>query len=328
MAEFIITQNMTSKIPAFTGENLINQSDDVKSLPVTHGKKDGAGYGISWGFGVGYGWDVTGEYGFFRNASWLDKLGIYWQSSLNTDEGMRAVLDFEPPENLISDVINYKPLETKYKQPMSSIKWTGVVLASQNPLDCNLAYVGPFQLDHRTGHDTYMTWYEDQCKRYGKSLLVKIHPFVAEIPQWSELFVQIADRYGASAAVCNMDCYTHAEKVICYTSTVALDCWMRDIPAEQTGRGTFMRYDNTTGKQLAHFLMWKYCIPTSLTRERWLDVFRQYRDSNDLYPLDQRYSWASWFKRAKGENDIGIKNCADGLNDVERVMYGVPRYTS
>lgn len=323
MCEFCLTDNAVEKLPFL-------QSGPPKDLGIIHSDEccpDDV-YGLSWGWGIDRGYSLVGEFGFFRNASWLDRKGIYWQSSLTTDEGVREVLDFVPPQDIITKVIESPKFNTKYAQPVSTIKWSGVVLAAQNPLDCNLAYESPFNMNNLRGHDEYMGWYVAQCKKYGRSLLVKIHPFVAEMKPWAEVFTKIADRYGASAAICNQDCYTYAEKVITYTSTVALDCWMRGIPCEQHSRGTFMRFNDETGKQLAHFLMWKYCLPTNMNAAGWMEVLKQFKTSQALYPLSEAYSWARWFLNTNQDAQDVFDVPADKLTNSDRVTYGQPRYSA
>jgi 2-polyprenyl-3-methyl-5-hydroxy-6-metoxy-1,4-benzoquinol methylase len=290
MTEFTLSLNGSAKIPAFE-DMYCNPCPEV-TLADSNPPES---FGTIWGYKPENGFNVTSEYGFFFNAAWIDRVGIYCDSSIGTAEGKRQILAYSPPQDLVSTVVN-SSINTKYPKLDDGVMWNGVVLAGQNPMDCNIAYNGTGYFDHGIGYERYIQWYLKMCAEYKERLFVKLHPFVASEPFYVKLFEDLARPYGCTVGVAGFSIFDHCEKVVTYSSTIILDCWMRDIPVEQHGPGFFQSYTASEGKQLANFLMWKFCTPLDQSRGQWFKLWKEFKSNPDqLYPIPEQLSWGQWF---------------------------------
>ena len=276
MLQYSINEEMLHRIPKLDGVDL-----------EVHGPK------FYWGAHTPSEYVV--ESGYFNRACWIDKKGAYADSSLRDLSLLKALETFVPPRDIIQQVLSLPfNLCSKYYQPPKQVKWPGVVLLGQAPQDHSTGYLKAFTYDLQGGCDKYIAWFTERCQEYTSDLFIKMHPFVLDSYPLAHLFYEIADRNGCTYGTCHMSVIDECSKVIFYNSTAIVDCWMRGVPYQQYEAGTFDSIPPELGRQMVHFLMWKYCLPVEHERETWESIFSLYHNSTELWPLPSKLSWGQW----------------------------------
>lgn len=235
---------------------------------------------------------AVAETGFFWDCGHMDTIGLYNRSSLNTKLGIERIKNFTPPVDVINQILSSNHI-SKYRQRGSSIEWPGVVFACQVPNDKAIKCVSK---------DKYYEFITKCCKYYGSDLLLKLHP-KKKCPN----ILKIAGRYKCRAMYTNLDCLDKCEHVITFSSTMAVDCFLRNVPVKQGYPGYFYntgavtkcngnpstKLKDTTkmGKKLVHFLIWKYCIRRHAPVEVWEMILKAFASSGDIFPLPEDLSY-------------------------------------
>ncbi|MFA5754015.1 MAG: hypothetical protein WC905_01475 [Patescibacteria group bacterium] len=266
-------------------------------------------YVIYWGlqpyvanYGVKYG---VMETGFFNEGMFIDTIGNYQHSSLNTKTAYNLIENFDLNGRISAKdlIFNLKPEhQSKYNAIYSDkdmpSEWTGPILALQNPGDRSILAV--------TNQAMYYTFVEECCKFYGKKLFVKMHPWNSG--EVYNKFAAIANKYGCLYGKAPIDIIKRAEFVIAYNSTFAIDCLIRDVPYVQYGIGTFFNaygviyssnkfpleiHKKENGQNLCDFLIHRYCFRKDMTQDYYVKIFKVFSESNEMFPLKDELSYAS-----------------------------------
>lgn len=245
------------------------------------------------------------EAGFFSGGAFIDTVGNYQTSSLNTKDAYKLVESFDlAGRKSAKDIITNLPPNnrSKYSQTVEShlpTEWSGPVLASQIPRDRSIRAV--------TTPSKYMEFVENCCKYYGKNLFVKLHPLSRG--ELYNTFIDMAKKYNCTVGKADVSIIDNCEFVISYNSTFAVDCLLRNKPYVQYGLGTFYNaygviYSAGTfphsvenkedGQQLCNFLIHKYCFnKITMSREKYANMVKHYSTSKDLFPMTDEFSYAS-----------------------------------
>lgn len=253
------------------------------------------------------------ETGFWWNAAHIDPIKLYDRSLMNTDDGIEYIKNYNPPEDFITLFYNTKKPKSKYKQIGNPMHWGGVVFAAQNPYDRSVK--GP-----STGRDYTKTlgvvdwflFFERCCSYYGDKLLVKLHPLHKDGKKGETEIRQIASKYKCTVEHTDHTCLEKCDHVVLACSTFSVDCMMRKVRVKQgmpgyfykTGAVTFCDMDpkiecNDTvdmGLKLCNFMAWKYCVNATMPLEWWKQVLLSYEERSDLFPLQEKYSYAGHLK--------------------------------
>jgi hypothetical protein len=260
-------------------------------------------YDIGWAQGLIPGTNgLVMETGFFRDSCWLDKQGIYKDSSINTPEFLQEVCRYKPSIDIIP-IIRSTAANSKYGQPSGEEHWSKHVLLMQNPQDGSCGYNGPYDVNFVHAYETYMQWFIEMCEKYGSDLYVKAHPFVLHMQEMVDTFAKICSKYGCILGVCSMDIIEEAEMVHFWCSTSAVDCWVRGVKYKQYGPGVFMNCPQELGHEIVNFLAWKYCIPLGAPMEQLIETWKIFKhsDSKEYWPLPENLSWAKWMIENVGQ---------------------------
>ena len=250
------------------------------------------------------------ETGFFSGCCHLDKHGLYHKSVLHEPEAQEEINSFEYDEDIYDLIIEKKVRGSKYRQPKKSIDWTGVVFASQNPNDRSVKAVTKKEI-----------WYEklEECARYyGKSLLVKLHPWNVKRDNAEEKIRRLCEPYGCTVGYFNHSCIENCEFCILGCSSFSVDCMLRGVPVKQLFKGYFHSCDAITfcdgdvtkplrtdvdviqkGKQLANFLAQRYCFRMDIPYEGWVSIIKAFyekRNTREPFLLPQEHSYYSFLK--------------------------------
>ena len=242
------------------------------------------------------------ECGFFWQASHLDTVGMYQQSSLCTPQAIREIEKFDAPVPAM-DILKTLPQSSKYQQgedpSMPEIHWDKIVLACQNPHDRSIRAVGT--------PDDYYKFFEGACKYYGgDNLFVKLHPWNSG--EVGEKLRKIARDNGVMAAKVNHRIIKDCEFVLMFNSTFAVDCMIRGVPVAQYAPSNLYQLpaidytnwkfpdkistDIDFGQKTCDFLMWRYCFDSFMPGERWIEMFKQVAKSKEMFPLPEEFSYA------------------------------------
>jgi hypothetical protein len=267
-------------------------------------------YVLYWGlqpffpnYGAKYG---VMETGFFSQASFIDTIGNYQYSSLNTRAAYENIENFDlngrPSAKDIILNLNVK-FQSKYNPILSERNvpenWDKIILTLQNPKDRSILSV--------TSVSNYYKFVEECCKFYGKNLFVKMHPWNS-----NEIYItlaNIAKKYNCSYGKACMNIIKNSEFVISFNSTIAVDCLLRDVPYVQYGIGTFynsygIHYSKNTfptwlpekkenGQKLCDFLIHKYCFRKDMNVKKFANLIKHFSVSNEIFPMTDDYSYAT-----------------------------------
>lgn len=264
------------------------------------------GYVIYWGnkpyeveYGIRYG---VMETGFFYEAAFIDTVGNYQHSSLNSKAGYDAVEQFDLKElpSAKEIIFNLPPhKQSKYNADYGEDEQYEfeVVLALQNPSDRSILSVSSTK--------KYLEFVEECCKYYGKNLFVKMHPWNSG--EKYDMLASIVSKYGCRYGKAPMSIINRAHFVIAYNSTIAIDCLLRDVPYVQYAMGTFYNafgiiyskytFPNHINKienasKLCDFLIHKYCFYKHMSSEQFMNMVKHFSTSTELFPMTEEFSYA------------------------------------
>ncbi len=267
-------------------------------------------YVIHWGYqpytpsqGAKYG---IMETGFFNEGAFIDTIGNYHTSSLNSKAAFDLIADFDLGSRpSAKDIIFKLPKhqQSKYNADHAEpgkkdMSWNKIVLAAQNPTDRSIQSV--------TTVNKYYEFIEACCKFYGSDLFVKLHPWNSG-DVYTKI-VDIASKYHCQWGKTTMSIIEKCEFVISYNSTFAVDCILREIPYIQYGLGTFYNtfgidYSNHTfplkankidnAINLVNFLIHKYSFKKTMPKNKFAEMIDHFGTSNELFPMTDDFSYAS-----------------------------------
>lgn len=260
---------------------------------------DGEAYFLAWGDPANHCRTGTMETGFFWDALHIDTIGLYAHSSLNTPEGYRQIMSYQAPRPAADIVLRGSLPASKYRQPSTDLRWNGIVLALQNPSDRSI---------HRGSSTTdYYNFVESACRRYGKHLFLKLHPWNSG--EIESRFRELASAHGCQIGRVGHEIVLGAKFVLVYNSTFVVDCLMRGIKVAQFAPGYFYQCPgvNYTSRQfpdevedkredgyrLCDFLVWRYCFSQAMSIARIVEVFRTFANSTEMFPLKEELSYAA-----------------------------------
>lgn len=264
-------------------------------------------YVIYWGnkaYDVEYGsrYGVM-ETGFFNEAAFIDTVGNYQHSSLNSKEGYVAVEEFDlnnrpSAREIIFNLPSHKQSKYNAEHGTDENYEFEVVLALQNPSDRSILSVSSTK--------KYFEFVEQCCKYYGKSLFVKMHPW--NTGDKYDVLAKLVDKYGCNYGKSPMSIINRADFVISYNSTIAIDCLLRDVPYVQYAMGTFYnaygiifsrytfphkitRIENAS--KLCDFLIHRYCFHKKMDPIQFKNMLIHYSTSNKMFPMIDEFSYAN-----------------------------------
>lgn len=304
---------MKITIPSYSKNynlNPFDKDEDIQKYELTYLESLDSDYTVYWGLNTTK-LNVHNKYGvmetgYFHNAAFIDTLGGYQNSSLNTKYAYDEISNFnlagrKSAKEIISSL---KPsMQSKYN-PAHGRKEAfdqQIVLACQNPADRSITY--PYS------KKVYMDFVEKCCKFYGKNLFVKLHPWnsnEAAVP-----FYEIAKKYNCEIDKCHLSLLEGKEFVISFNSTIAVDCCLLNTPHVNYALGTFwncfgVHYSNHTFptainrlenyQKLPDFLIHKYCFDKNMDKDLYVKMLTHYSSSNDIFPMIDIFSYANTIK--------------------------------
>jgi len=249
------------------------------------------------------------ETGFFNEAAYIDTIGNYHTSSLNTKSAYDTISNFDLGNRKSAKDIVFglpKNLQSKFdteyhENGKRNLVWDKIILAVQHPTDRAIQSV--------TSTKKYYEFIEDCCKFYGKNLFLKLHPW--NRGESYQLISEIANKYNCPYGITNMSVIDNCEFVIAYNSSFVIDCILRDVPYVQYGLGTFyntfgVNYSNHTfpstinnlpdAHKLPDFLIHRYCYKKDVSKEKFTKMIKHFSESCDLFPMNDDFSYASNFR--------------------------------
>lgn len=256
--------------------------------------------GIGWGSLLNGKKSYAMETGFFWDAAHIDSHGLYMHSAFNTHDGVKEYKQFNSPKSSIDIISDSGLVSSKYRQADYDVDWDGVVLALQNPGDRSVLSCG--------SAEDYYKFVEGACQYYKNRLFLKAHPW--NIGDVFERIKSYSDKHNCRIEKCNHSVLKHCEFVILYNSTFCVDCFVRGVPVAQFAPGYFYQTGAVhytkgdyhvslnkdcveLGKQLADFIIWKYCFNIRMPKDMWLDMIKTLERSQDLFPLPLDLSYAA-----------------------------------
>lgn len=243
------------------------------------------------------------ETGFFHEAGFIDTLGGYHQSSLNTKYGYDAVANYDLGSRLSAREIIYgRPIHQQSKfnagSGMNESFDHEIVLACQNPTDRSITF------PHTP--DEYWRFVKRACKFYGKNLFLKLHPWNSN--EKAEPFEKLANKYGCGIGKFPLSLLKGKKFVITFNSTIAIDCSLLGVPYVQYAIGTFwnsygIHFSNynlpsqvtpiENAEKLADFLIHKYCFNKTMSQPKYAAMIHHFATSEDIFPMNDVFSYAS-----------------------------------
>lgn len=265
-------------------------------------------YMLSWGLPVYGSKNHLIETGFFWDAIHIDTLGLYKSSSLNTVLGWKAVEAFTAPRSAADIVLNGTLNPSKYPQGREEFEWDGVVLAAQNPHDRSIYSTGSTR--------DYYRFIKGACEHYRDRLFIKLHPHSSG-EGVTETITYHAKTNGCRVSKTNHSVIKNCAFVLTWNSTFAVDCFLREVPVAQFAPGYWHatpavvytagtypdkvpRTGLQAGRQLADFLIWRYCFHMHMPIDMWVRLIEHYADSEELFPLPEEFAYANnlqWSQR-------------------------------
>jgi capsule polysaccharide export protein KpsC/LpsZ len=245
------------------------------------------------------------ETGFFNEAAYIDTIGNYQTSSLNTLEAYKEIdnFDLNSKKTAKEIIFNLAPNQrSKYNAEHSepknkNLQWKNVVLALQNPSDRSIYSV--------TTQKAYFEFVENCCKYYGSKLFVKMHPWNSG--EIYDQFALIAKKYNCEYGKAPISIIENCEFVISFNSTFAIDCLLREVPYVQYGLGTFyntygINYSKQTfpstvtniknASKLCDFLIYKYCFNKQMSKDKYAKMIHHFSKSNEMFPMNDDLCYA------------------------------------
>tara|TARA_R110002051_G_scaffold72144_6_gene130470 strand:- start:727 stop:1647 length:921 start_codon:yes stop_codon:yes gene_type:complete len=243
------------------------------------------------------------ETGFFNDGCFIDTVGNYHTSSLNSRQAYNEIAAFDlSGRKSARDLILSRPehLQSKYNAAFGPVKEVeeNIILALQNPGDRSIYSV--------SNRRSYMEFVDECCRFYGKSLFVKMHPWNSN-EKYDEL-ADIAKKHGCNFGKAPVSVIEGKEFVISYNSTFAVDCCLRGVPVVQYQMGTFyncfgIHYSNQSfpvkinpipdAHKLCDFLIYKYCYNKQMDKDLFVHMVRDFSTSTKMFPMTDPYCYAT-----------------------------------
>jgi hypothetical protein len=249
------------------------------------------------------------ETGFFSGAMHFDRRGLWERSSFRDDAAMDEVRAYQPPPEAKEVMDAICGLGSKYRQPTNSFDWDGIVLAAQKDNDKSVNFVYDAQWRHK-----FWPFVEAACKRYGKDLLIKMHPKLDGTQILP--FMNVAKRHKCQCEAVNLSVFDKCRFALVFNSTVAVDCWLRGIPVVQyapgyfshTGavtftNGTFVDEPGDTkdmARKMLDFLAWRYCFRQDMDNREFVAMLVEMAKApkDVTFPMPERYSYGAQVLKA------------------------------
>jgi hypothetical protein len=264
-----------------------------------------APWGLKWAFPEVHGRDSVIETGFPFAGVHIDRHGIYDQCSLTRPEAREEVMAYHAPRPAMEILLHSNIPSSKYRQRPDPVRWEGVVLPLQIIYDRAIKHT-PVKDQDPIG--AYLGFVDRACEKYGKHLFLKLHPQASEGE--NKRWESIARSNGCGCGLTDLSVLERCEFVLAYNSTFAFDCWLRGVPVAQYAPGYFYQtggvtytegklpdaVDMTTvevGRKLADFVVWRYCFNRAMPIDRWVQVWRHFAQTDDLFPLPEELSYAA-----------------------------------
>lgn len=243
------------------------------------------------------------ETGYFNNASFIDTIGSYENSSLNTKYGYDQIVNFDlngrkSARSIIESLPSSKQSKFNANHGVDQDFQQRVILACQNPTDRSITYP----------HDeaTYWKFVEGCCRFYGPNLYLKLHPWNSN--EKAEPFIELAKKYRCGIGKFPIKLLKNKAFVIAFNSTIAIDCILLGVPYVQYAVGTFwntfgVHFSNYSfpkdvrpiegAEKLADFLIYKYCFNKGMSKEKYAKMIEHYSKSKDIFPLNDEFCYAN-----------------------------------
>lgn len=285
-------------------------------------------YVVYWGYQA-YNPDFANKYGvmetgFFNEAAFIDTVGNYQTSSLNSRQAYDEINNFDLKGRKSAKEIVFnrqEHLQSKYNAAHGEVREVkeNIILALQNPKDRSI-----FSVSNRR---SYLKFIGDCCKFYGKNLFVKMHPW-----NTNEIFDELANickKTGVNFGKAPISIIEGKEFVISYNSTFAVDCCLRDVPIVQYAMGTFyncfgIHYSKQTfpnkinpikdAHRLCDFLIHKYCYDMKMDKGLFAKMVKHFSVSNEMFPMTDEFSYAnSILSQGKDSLPSAIDSVREGV---------------
>jgi len=178
------------------------------------------------------------------------------------------------------------------------------VLACQQPYDKSVIF-----LNRMRSQAEYWAFVSGACKEYGKHLFLKLHPCNQQ--QEIEQHKAIAKEYGCGIGKVQMSVIDTCKFVLVFSSTIAVDAWLRDVRVAQYAPGYFYRTgavtytageypDDVYGtesyeQKMLDFLVWKYCFNRDMPAKDLINLLYAFAESADLdmFPMPEEFSYGA-----------------------------------
>lgn len=243
------------------------------------------------------------ETGFFNEAAFIDTIGSYQQSSLNTKYCYDQVYNFDlNGRKSAKEIIYNLPAKKQSKfNPTHGNKIEfdqEIILACQNPTDRSITF------PHTPSE--YWNFIEGACKYYGKDLFLKLHPWNSNekiIP-----FQELASKYNCGIGKFPLSLLKDKHFVITFNSTIAIDCILLGVPYVQYAIGTFWNCFGVTfsnysfphhvphienAENLADFLIYKYCFLKVMKKDKYAEMIKHFASSSEIFPMNDDFCYAT-----------------------------------
>jgi hypothetical protein len=249
--------------------------------------------------------NAVSETGFFWRAMHIDKVALWDRCSFAQPGAMYRVFAYTPPEPGADVLRKAKHGAAKYGENATEVQsWDGVVLACQQPHDKSVIF-----LNRTRSQADYWSFVVGACKEYGKHLFLKLHPCNQQHEM--DQHVAIAKEYGCGVGKVRMSVIDNCKFVIVYSSTIAVDAWLRDVRVAQYAPGYFYRTgavtytagefpDDVYGtesyeQKMLDFLVWKYCFNRDMPPKDLIDMLYVFAESaeHDLFPMREEHSYGA-----------------------------------
>lgn len=239
------------------------------------------------------------ETGFLYNSMQIDTQDLYEESSLNRPEAKNIIDRFRAPRNAIDIISSSNYPRSKFRQPHSKRRWTGIVLALQKPNDRSINRVA--------SAEEYYSFVERACRRYQKHLFLKLHPRNGR--EVAARFRSLADNYRCRIGRVDHSVIESCKFVLVFNSGFAVDCMVRGVRVAQFAPGYFYKTGavyytdgqlpdsvpdiRNKGYKLADFLIHKYMFDRAMPVNKWLDMFKIFATSDELFPMKPEHCYAN-----------------------------------
>lgn len=285
----------------------IKNEAEAENFGMTYRQDADADYTIYWGINTSklhihkkYG---VMETGFFNQAAYIDSIGAYQASSLNTKYAYDQIINFDLSGRKSASEIIFsldKTNQSKYNATYGRSEpcHQNIILACQNASDRSIGY------PHNS--KVYFRFIDECCKYYGKNIFIKLHPWNSN--ELAVPYYEIAKKYNCEIDKCHMSIIENKEFVISFNSTIAIDCLLRKVPYVQYALGTFwntfgIHFSNYTfpttvepikdAIKLVDFLIYRYCFNKNMQSDKYAKMLQMYASSSDIFPMNNEFCYAN-----------------------------------